>query len=119
MWSFRHPPLDHLDEVDSDVVPSELRRADLGIPDGVWWVAFFLGAIVTSMAMLDWTMPHLGKRAAQCLFFGWSSAVMLFATERWGHRRYTFRRAFRDSGKILFSTVAFAGLLIVWSAFER
>jgi len=87
---------DDLTIVDADAVPTELRRRDLGIPDGVWFsLAAGLGA-VAAMAVFVGTTPFVGESLAYALGLGPAFAALLFAYRRWGHRQFRWRRAVRD-----------------------
>jgi hypothetical protein len=112
VWVPREPPLEELTDIDSDVEPVEVRRRDLGVPDGLWW-ALSVGVggagFFALMAALD---PLVGERPAFFTATAWMVAAAVFAKQRWGHRRYRTRRALRDAGKILGTGLA---LTLLWT----
>jgi hypothetical protein len=108
--------LEELTDVDSDVEPSETRRRDLGVPDGLWW-ALSLGVATAGFVILITTLdPLIGERPTQFAATAWLVAATVFAKQRWGHRRYRTGRAMRDAGKILGTGVALALLWAIIAA---
>lgn len=89
--------LDELQRVDPDVVPGDLRRRDLGVPDAAWWSVVFLTSIVIGIMATASLIPMLPEALATGIAWGPMFAGMTFAHRRWGHRQYRVRRAFRDA----------------------
>ena len=89
--------LDELQHVDPDVIPGDLRRRDLGVPDAAWWSTVILTTGVIGFMATASLFPPLPLELAMGIAWGPMFAGMTFAHRRWGHRQYRVRRAFRDA----------------------
>lgn len=107
--------LDDLVQIDPDAESLDHRTRDLGIPDGVWWIAAGIGGFVAMMAVMGLLQP-LGEVPAEAVGGGVGGAMWAFAVRRWGHRRFRLRAAIADG---LWFGLLFAGFILVHGAAQR
>jgi hypothetical protein len=92
----RSEAIEALTRTDLDVEEVLERRRDLGIPDGVWWTVVSIAGVVGAALSAIWLFPRVGEWVAFLLAAALFNATLAFASRRWGHRRYGWRRAFVD-----------------------
>ena len=116
----RAVPADAVDELtrpEHGVEPADGRTRDLGLPDGFWWGASVVVTLALIGGLVVYAAPAVGDVVAQALAMSVSGAFWVFAWRRWGHRRYSLRRAAAHAAWVAFPLFFLA--LVVHSVISR
>ena len=105
--------LEELSSVDPDVEPVDVRTLDRGLPDGFWWAATVALSYVIGVAA-SFPLFRLGQHVSLIAHSGVFVAGIVFASKRWGHRRYRLRAAARASLRALLAAAGLVTAVLAW-----